>query len=213
MRAGHRYRFVCSRRHLHSASAMVRARGTCCGRPSKEEGSTTGRGGSADDTVHYPDAVTIVPGDSLLTSEGLRNYRDCYLRPLLLQKRQALRQLTGIKTRCETVALQYADYCTAGFFVLLTAQAVTLFYWVYFLFDWNLVEPITYLLSYSAVWLAIACHATTQRDLTYEACTEMITAHYRFVLYRRHNFDVQLWRQLTAEVELLEERLRGLEGF
>ncbi|RNF15432.1 uncharacterized protein Tco025E_05535 [Trypanosoma conorhini] len=211
VRAGYKCRFACPRRRVQGAAAMLFARAACCGRPGSERRSMC-RGGSADNTAPHPGALAIVPGDSLLTSEGLRSYRDGYLRPLLLQKRHALQQLTGIKTHCELVSLQYADYYAAGVFVLLTAQAVTLFYWVYFLFDWNLVEPITYLLGYGGVWLAIACHAATQRDFTYEACTGMIAAHYLSLLHRRHNFDVQLWQRLTAEVELLEERLRGLEG-
>ncbi|EAN97585.1 hypothetical protein TcCL_NonESM06542 [Trypanosoma cruzi] len=205
-------RFVCPRRYLRGVAAMEFVRRECSSR-SVGKNRRVGCGGGLEDMETRINAVSTVPGDSLFTLEGLCNYRESHLRPLLIQKRHALQQMTEIKTRCEAVALRYANYYAAGLFVLLTAQAVTLFYWVYFLFDWNLVEPMTYLLGYGGVWVAIACYATTQRDFTYEACMEMIAAYYISRLYRQNNFDLQLWQRLTAEVRLLEERLRGLEGF
>ncbi|KEG09564.1 hypothetical protein DQ04_05021030 [Trypanosoma grayi] len=175
-------------------------------------GTSSSRKNAVDSEAPLCEAVAAVPPDSLFELEGLREYRDRHLRPLLDEKRRQLRSVTAVKAQCEAAARWYPDYYAAALFVLLSAQAATLFYWVYFLFDWNLVEPVTYLLGYGGVWVGIACYGATRREFTYDACREMITAYHLRRLYCRHHVDVALWQQLVAEVELLETQVRGLEG-
>ena len=67
-----------------------------------------------------------------------------------------------------------ADNAARAGFVAYVAQTGLLFYWVYVRFDWNLVEPITYLLGYSCVWLSIASFYAKGKEFTYGSWHAMV---------------------------------------
>eukprot|EP00658_Telonema_sp_P-2_P062710 TRINITY_DN51398_c0_g1_i1.p1 TRINITY_DN51398_c0_g1~~TRINITY_DN51398_c0_g1_i1.p1 ORF type:complete len:176 (+),score=47.83 TRINITY_DN51398_c0_g1_i1:113-640(+) len=67
-----------------------------------------------------------------------------------------LQVLTGKFDDMNAAAANHAHRVMVGTFLLLVAQNAVLFQWVFVTFDWNLVEPMTYFLGYSAnTWLAM----------------------------------------------------------
>ncbi|EAN77641.1 Protein of unknown function, DUF607, putative [Trypanosoma equiperdum] len=166
-----------------------------------------------DNSVHFLPCEGAVDLSlrALSTIEGLRNYREHRLRPQLLVKRAELRQADDVKTRCDALGLRYADRCIAIAVALILIRNVVLFYWVYFLFDWNLVEPITYLLERGAVCLGFLWYGATSSDARFESFRQFLVSRRTQRLYAQHNFNAGHWKELVVEVEGLEEQLRGLE--
>jgi len=84
------------------------------------------------------------------------------------------------------------------------AQFCILFQWVFVTFDWNLVEPVTYFLGYTWVWLGLVFFKLTGRDFCYES----IRAELEGRLYRRlamhNNLDVAKCEALQAEIARLK---------
>eukprot|EP00742_Colponemidia_sp_Colp-10_P020883 GILJ01024399.1.p1 GENE.GILJ01024399.1~~GILJ01024399.1.p1 ORF type:complete len:139 (-),score=14.47 GILJ01024399.1:36-416(-) len=119
--------------------------------------------------------------------------------------------MESTKTEIDSIALTKGQKLAAAGAVLLTAQTGTLFYWTYSAFDWNLVEPITYLLGYSVVWLTILLYFTTGRDFTYEELMHMATERARMDMYSRRGLDMDAYRRVhleVAELTIAIDRLR-----
>ena len=80
-----------------------------------------------------------------------------------------LKVLTGKFDEMNAAAANHAHRVMVGTFLLLVAQNAVLFQWVFVTFDWNLVEPMTYFLGYSAnTWLAMVFFKSTGRDFSYD---------------------------------------------
>ncbi|KAH9597557.1 Calcium uniporter protein [Trypanosoma melophagium] len=165
-----------------------------------------------DDGITHISRDNSLTSASLLTLDGLHHYRDIYIQPLLQKKRTELQRLTAKTQMCEVAAERYADRYTVFIFLLFTTQTLILFYWVYVRFDWDLVEPITYLLSYAGVWAGIAYYSAMRQELTYLTFRQMLIARCRHRLWRKHNIDMKLHDKLQAEVQLLGRWSESLEG-
>lgn len=80
-----------------------------------------------------------------------------------------LQVLVGKLEGMNTVAANHAHRVMMGTFLFLVAQNAVLFQWVFVTFDWNLVEPMTYFLGYSAnTWLAMVFFKSTGRDFSHD---------------------------------------------
>jgi hypothetical protein len=115
--------------------------------------------------------------------------------------------LQSQKTQLDAQALRYPDVLMAAGFAWLCGQTALLFYWVYCQFDWNLVEPITYLLGYSVTWLSVAVFFTTGEEFTFDNIRQMIIARRRKKLYARSGFDEAKYEELVGTVRELEKTL------
>lgn len=70
--------------------------------------------------------------------------------------------------------------------ILLIVQFIVLFRWVFVVFDWNLVEPMTYFIAYTAVWVGLVFHCYSVRGLSLET---LLAERRRQVLYKRARID------------------------
>lgn len=90
----------------------------------------------------------------------------------LLLQRDALRAALTTQKESEAAiverAARFVDrmFCTC--FVLLVAQYGVLFHWVFIMFDWNLVEPMTCFLGMTVAWTGVALHYYNGIDFSYE---------------------------------------------
>lgn len=150
-----------------------------------------------------------VPSDS---TAALRAARDGDLRATLTAKRAALAELERTKEVCDKLAYHYPDKFMKRLFAFLVLQAVVLYDWTYVHFDWNLVEPITYLVGYSATWIAIAWYGTMQHEFGYASLRSFLQTRKRDKLYKAKQFDPQAYEALRAEVAQLDRIVRSLEG-
>lgn len=148
---------------------------------------------------------------SMLTMNGLTEHKH-----KLVQTHKALQlefdAKTAIKKRLDAQALRFPDIAAVGSFGYLVCQTGLLFYWVYFRFDWNLVEPITYLLSYSVVWLGLAAYYATGREFTFDNIRSLIAERKAKRLYQKECFDVERYYALKANVEDVERQLLQLKN-
>ena len=104
---------------------------------------------------------------SLLTINGLRAHREQLVERQTAIEKQ-LEPLRALKGQLDQQAARHPDLAMGGMGLYLCAQTALLFHWVYFRFDWNLVEPITWLLGYSVTWLALAMYFKTGKEFTFD---------------------------------------------
>lgn len=153
--------------------------------------------------------------EGLHNSDGdvaaLRAARDGFLASRLHAARVELAALEDIKKQCDVAAQRLPDRRMRQLFVFLLFQAGVLFDWTYVHFDWNLVEPITYLVGYSVTWIAILWYGALQREFSYDTWRSMLQKRERERLYAQHRFDLRHYEQLRVEVVRLERVLRSLE--
>jgi hypothetical protein len=120
--------------------------------------------------------------------------------------------LKSQKAELDAAAAKYPDRHAWGIFAYLVAQNAVLFQWTFYQFDWNLVEPITYLLGYSVTWLCTLVYFAFGKEFTYDALRDHLTARRRDALYAANDFDVARFRTLEArQSRLSAARLRNVE--
>ncbi|KPA78150.1 hypothetical protein ABB37_06326 [Leptomonas pyrrhocoris] len=149
--------------------------------------------------------------DSAITTAALRAARDGPLKARCSEMRSELEELERIKNLCDAAAQRHLDRKMQQLFLLLLFQAVVLFDWTYVHFDWNLVEPITYLIGYSATWIAILWYGALQREFSYDTLRDMLREQQCERLYAQHKFDLAHYEKVKVEVDRLQRVLRSLE--
>lgn len=100
-----------------------------------------------------------------------------YLAALItrLEEKQALhKDLMQFLHVADRLGNTFAKRVEWAMFGGLCVQFGVLFQWVFFMFDWNLVEPMTYFLAYSNIWFGIMFYATTGCEFNYDATRECI---------------------------------------
>ena len=127
------------------------------------------------------------------------------LKAILDQKEAELFRLEKAKQAIDIAALRKVDRVAWVVLVYLLGQGGLLFYWVYFKFDWNLVEPITYLLGYSASWLGLVCYLTCGHDFCFDAWRARLLRMYECRLYRKHSFNSSKYNALHNELQALRK--------
>ena len=128
----------------------------------------------------------------------------------LSTSRAQLNDLQIQKDQLDAAAREYPDYFAWAGLAYLTTQTAVLFNWVYFRFDWNLVEPITYLLGYSVVWLSLAFYFGFAKDFSYNNLRSMLEESKRQKLYKERSFNVEKYRELQVRTKNLSELLDQL---
>ncbi|KPA76511.1 hypothetical protein ABB37_07811 [Leptomonas pyrrhocoris] len=89
----------------------------------------------------------------------LANHTVRELQALLAETEAALEQPAARKAAIDRYAYQvYLPLLRYGTFALLSMQFVVYFNWIFFVFDWNLVEPTTYFLGYTGVFCSLVYH-------------------------------------------------------
>ncbi|CCD14857.1 unnamed protein product [Trypanosoma congolense IL3000] len=89
--------------------------------------------------------------------------------------------------------------------VLLVGQFIVFFHWVFVVFDWNLVEPITYFIGYTTVWISLVLHCYSPRGLSLEA---VLAERRRGVLYKRAHIDGKRVERHLKHLSDVESQLR-----
>ncbi|KPI88633.1 hypothetical protein ABL78_2237 [Leptomonas seymouri] len=117
------------------------------------------------------DALQITPVEALLsdtltsslpsttTTTLLANHTVRELQALLAEAEAALKGPAARKAAIDRYAYKgYLPLLKFGTFALLSLQFVVYFNWIFFVFDWNLVEPTTYFLGYTGVFCSVVYH-------------------------------------------------------
>jgi hypothetical protein len=89
----------------------------------------------------------------------LTNHTVRELQALLSAAEKALRKPAARKAEIDRYVYGgYLPLLKYGTFALLSLQFAVYFNWIFFVFDWNLVEPTTYFLGYTGVFCSLVYH-------------------------------------------------------
>jgi hypothetical protein len=121
-----------------------------------------------------------------------------------------LAEMDRVKAALDNDARCRAHRAIQTVFALLVAQFGVLFYWVFVIFDWNLVEPVTYFLGYTGTWLSVVFYGRTGMEFTYDAAREWVRLRMAKRLYARGGFDTARYAALQATLKRLWKERRKL---
>ncbi|KEG06684.1 hypothetical protein DQ04_12751000 [Trypanosoma grayi] len=127
------------------------------------------------------------------------------LQRVLKQKREELAPLLAAKNRIDAVVDgRYVPLLRFLTLIFLLVQFAVLFRWVFVVFDWNLVEPMTYFLGYTVVWLSIVFHCHYTREMTWEAMVDVVAQRRRARLYHNAGIDAVALARMQQKVQTIE---------
>jgi hypothetical protein len=121
---------------------------------------------------------------------------------------QQIARLTPTKELIDAKVLRSSTTFLVSNLAFLSAQFAILFKWVFFTFDWNLVEPVTYFLGYTVVWAGIVFYCQTGRNFTYDDIVEVLEDRRRAKLCAKLKFDYDMYMALVQELEQAKEELQ-----
>ena len=130
----------------------------------------------------------------------------------LAKSKSAWRDMHAQKQELDRRIQAHPENVARGIFAFIALQNAVLFEWTFFRFDWNLVEPITYLLGYSTMWLGIACFFSSGKEWTYDSMRASLVERQRRKVFSNASFDEKRYDDLTIRVGDLEERIKSLEN-
>ncbi|CAK7266370.1 hypothetical protein SEPCBS57363_002053 [Sporothrix epigloea] len=135
--------------------------------------------------------------------------RTYYQRMRLRRLSTQIEQQATIKSECDAVAHRSARRLAKGGFGVLVGWWATVFY-VTFLteYGWDLVEPVTYLVSLTLILGGYVWFLYISRDLSYKAAMNVTVSRHQTTLYETRGFDVRKWERLIREANSLRNEIR-----
>lgn len=139
----------------------------------------------------------------------------------LLQERQLLERMDYIKqelTPLEKIKAQLsrtAEFHTTRVLwtgmALLSVQAGALGWLTWWVFSWDVMEPVTYFITYATSMGAFAYYILTKQDYVYQDAEDRQYLRYFYKGARKKQFNVEKYNKLKDELEQVEEDLRRLK--
>lgn len=93
----------------------------------------------------------------------------------------------------------------------LALQNVAFFYGTFFVWSWDIMEPITYFWGQSFMLLCFAYFIRSEREWGFGGVQERMVKSKRRRRYQREGFDIDKYDRDYATVELYRQRIRALE--
>lgn len=129
---------------------------------------------------------------------------------LLEPLRTRYAELSDLKAKIDGSAADHARFVVRSAFFGLTAYTVLAVRLIWFDFDWDVIEPVTYVVNLVFATSAAAFYLRTSRTFSYEALQATSSEGHRRALYARQGFDVDEWERVGAQVKELEEWIAGV---
>lgn len=138
----------------------------------------------------------------------------------LLKERQLLERLDDLKqqlTPLEKIKAQLSQ--TAEFhssrviwtgLALLSVQGGALAWLTWWVYSWDVMEPVTYFITYGTSMGAFAYYVLTKQDYVYPEVKDRQFLHYFYRGARKKQFNVDRYNELKDELAQVEEDLRRL---
>jgi hypothetical protein len=123
---------------------------------------------------------------------------------------QEIAPLQAKKDQLDVQAGRQATRTIWGVAGLMVAQLGVVARLTWWELSWDIMEPITYLLTYSTSILCIFYFGLTKRDYTYEGFWERTAHKKRLRLYRRHDFRPEQLDALRLEAAQVRAQLEEL---
>ncbi|XP_068137643.1 calcium uniporter regulatory subunit MCUb, mitochondrial [Hyperolius riggenbachi] len=95
---------------------------------------------------------------------------------------------------------------------MLSTQGGALGYLTWWVYSWDIMEPVTYFITYGNVIAFYAYYLLTNMDYAYPDARDRQFLHLFYKRAKRQRFDVQKYNQLRNELAEVEESLRRLRN-
>nr|XP_023655285.1 calcium uniporter regulatory subunit MCUb, mitochondrial [Paramormyrops kingsleyae] len=143
-----------------------------------------------------------------LPTHHLRQERD------LMQRLDFLRQELVPMEQAKAQIARGAEMRSArllwGGLALLSAQGGALAWLTWWVYSWDIMEPVTYFLTYSTSIGAFGYYVLTKQDYVYPSVKDRQFLDYFYKGAKKQAFNVQKYNRLKEEVALVEDDLRRL---
>ncbi|XP_071598785.1 calcium uniporter regulatory subunit MCUb, mitochondrial [Heliangelus exortis] len=93
---------------------------------------------------------------------------------------------------------------------LLSAQGGALAWLTWWVYSWDIMEPITYFITYGSAMAFYAYFVLTKQDYLYLDAKDRQFLHYFYKKSKKQHFDVEQYNKLKEDVAEVEESLRRL---
>ncbi|NXC43365.1 MCUB protein, partial [Penelope pileata] len=93
---------------------------------------------------------------------------------------------------------------------LMSTQGGALAWLTWWVYSWDIMEPVTYFITYGSSMAFYAYFILTRQDYTYLAAKDRQLLHYFYRKSKAQHFDVEQYNKLKEELAEVEESLRRL---
>ncbi|XP_038134498.1 calcium uniporter regulatory subunit MCUb, mitochondrial-like [Cyprinodon tularosa] len=139
----------------------------------------------------------------------------------LLQERQLLERLDNLKQELTLLEKMKARLSRTAEFhssrvlwtgmALLSVQGGALGWLTWWVYSWDVMEPVTYFITYATSMGAFAYYILTKQDYVYPDAKDRQFLRYFYKGAKKKQFNVEKYNKLKDELEQVEEDLRRLK--
>ncbi|KAF4685895.1 hypothetical protein FOZ60_005943 [Perkinsus olseni] len=118
------------------------------------------------------------------------------------------RRLLALQEEIRSLALRKTSKYAIGGVVLFSVEWALVYYGTYFLYGWDVMEPITYLLALLDVIVTYGFFMLWRKDYSPKTLQQVIYSRHERKLSESRGFDLELQQAVEREIRLLEDRLK-----
>ncbi|RVE76109.1 hypothetical protein OJAV_G00005770 [Oryzias javanicus] len=140
----------------------------------------------------------------------------------LLKERQLLERLDNLKQELTPLEKMKAQLSRTAEFhssrvlwtgmALLSVQGGALAWLTWWVYSWDVMEPVTYFITYATSMGVFAYYVLTKQDYVYPDAKDRQFLHYFYKGARKKEFNVERYNELKEELAEVEEDLRRLRN-
>ncbi|XP_022540278.2 calcium uniporter protein, mitochondrial [Astyanax mexicanus] len=156
------------------------------------------------DTVHMLHTALGLPEHHLVQETDLLQKLDIL--------KQELTPMEQLKAQLDLRAERSSSRVLWMGLALLSVQGGALAWLTWWVYSWDVMEPVTYFITYSTSIGVYAYYVLTKQDYVYPDAKDRQFLRYFYRGARRHQFNVPKYNQLKNELASVEEDLRRLRN-
>ncbi|XP_028832765.1 calcium uniporter regulatory subunit MCUb, mitochondrial-like [Denticeps clupeoides] len=138
--------------------------------------------------------------------------KEVELRRKLDSLQQELMPLEMLRTQVDRRAELSSSWALWTGLALLSVQGGALAWLTWWVYSWDIMEPVTYFITYSTSIAVFSYYVLTKQDYVYPDAKDRQFLHYFHKGAKRKHFDVTKYNELKEEMAVVEEDLRRLRS-
>ncbi|KAM9476880.1 calcium uniporter protein, mitochondrial-like isoform 2-T2 [Clarias gariepinus] len=156
------------------------------------------------DLVHMIHTALNLPGHHLMKERQLRQKLDIL--------KEELVPLEQMKAHLAIRAEHRSSRALWAGLALLSVQGGALAWLTWWVYSWDIMEPVTYFLTYSTSMSVYAYYVLTKQDYVYPEAKDRQFLHYFYRGAKKQKFNVEKYNTLKDELASVEDDLRRLRN-
>ncbi|CAF1336813.1 unnamed protein product [Rotaria magnacalcarata] len=138
-------------------------------------------------------------------------YREYELEKQLAFLRESVQPLNQLHHQLANKAIRRLKWIQWSMFAAMSFQTGILFRLVWIDYSWDIMEPFTYFISYSAVFMSYCYYILRRNDMKYMNMSDYFYLKILHHLLRKKNFDLARYNVLKNEIMMVEHDLQRLK--